>query len=248
MSIKAISWAIEQDLIPLHKVIIISLAMFQNDETGRCFPSRHKLAALVNVSEATLKRHLAILEEGGWIVRTARFNKKTGLQTSNGYFINFRKGRRLNMSPLPQYDDIEIEEAQNEPPTKPGGATAEPPGGSTAEPPTTLKENLKRIAPTGADRNISPEEVSPAAAPCPPPASTPAAAIDWRNRLVQYRKRAIWAKNWGPPMHAPGCLVPPDLVREWDATQGKAFVEEEQKPAWQGRKKRDWQHASSAIN
>lgn len=95
---------------------------------------------------------------------------------------------------------------------------------------------------------ISPEEAQPAAAPCPPPALAPAAAIDWRNRLIQYRKRAIWAKNWGPPMHAPGCLVPPDLVREWDATSGKAFTEEEQKPAWQGRKKRDWQAASSAIN
>lgn len=112
----------------------------------------------------------------------------------------------------------------------------------------TLENKKIESAPTGADRNISPEEAPPAAAPCPPPASAPAAAIDWRNRLIQYRKRAIWAKNWGPPMHAPGCLVPPDLVREYDATQGKAFVEEEQKPAWQGRKKRDWQHASSAIN
>ena len=103
-------------------------------------------------------------------------------------------------------------------------------------------------APTGADRNISPEEVPPAAASCPTPAAPPAAAIDWRNRLIQYRRRAIWPPKWGPPMHAPGCLVPPDLVREYDTTQGKAFVEEEQKPAWQGRKKRDWQQAGSAIN
>lgn len=103
-------------------------------------------------------------------------------------------------------------------------------------------------APTGAGENFSPEEVSPAAPPSPP--SVPASAvrpIDWRNRLIQYRKRGVWARNnkWGPPMHQPGCLVPPELVREWDATQGKAFTEEEPKPAWQ--KKRTWQQAGNTT-
>lgn len=144
MSLKAVSWAIEQDLSPVHKVILITLAMFQNDETGLCCPSKKRLAALVNISEATLKRQIAALEREGWIVRKARFGKKSGLQTSNAYFINFKKGRRLNMSPLPQYDDLENEAAQNEPAQNPGGSYVEPPGGSHAEPPTSLKGTLNK--------------------------------------------------------------------------------------------------------
>lgn len=115
----------------------------------------------------------------------------------------------------------------------------------------TKKKNEQKSA-SGAGENFSPEEVSPAAAPCPSPSAAPAAAPepDWRRRLALYRKNGNWAPagRWGPPMHAPGCLVPAELVKLWDDTQGNAFKEEAAKPAWQNRKKRNWQQASSAIN
>lgn len=243
MSIEAVAWALKQNVtetLPNGKIaakhtaklVLIALANHHNESTGECYPAKWRLMEASCSSEKTVERCLRWLEAEGWIKRIPGYTEK-GRRTSNSYLINFSKNSGGQVDPLPQ-------------PVR--GSRRRRPVPDKLTESTSLNRKNEPCAPTGADRNISPEEAPPAAAPCPPPASAPAAAIDWRNRLIQYRRRAIWPPKWGPPMRAPGCLVPPDLVREWDATQGKAFVEEEQKPAWQGRKKRDWQHASSAIN
>lgn len=234
MSIEAVAWALKQKLPKKQtaKLILIALANHHNESTGECYPAKRKLMDAGCCDRRTVERNVKWLEDNGWIKRSARHAKKggKGRQTSNSYLINFSKSDGGQIAVGGQIDG---------PSECRGTGTGKLPEG------ISLNHKNEPCAPTGAVSNLSPEEASPAAAPCPPPASALAATVDWRNRLIQYRKRAIWAKNWGPPMHAPGCLVPADLVREWDATQSKAFVEEEQKPAWQ--KKRTWQQAGNTT-
>lgn len=195
------------------------------------------------VGRDKLDRIIRELKEADY-VRFVQSRDRGGRMAKSAYVFTADAGQFDENEPLP-----ENPYSGGPPlPEKPFTAAPSPANTDTYKEKKLTKDIHLQSAPTGADRNFSPEEVSPPPAPRPTPAAVPAATVDWRNRLIQYRRRAIWPPKWGPPMHAPGCLVPPDLVREWDATSGKAFTEEEQKPAWQGRKKRDWQAASSAIN
>lgn len=244
MSSEAEKWALQQKVgDSVAKLILASLGNHHHPSTGRCFPKLATLMAAAECSRSTVIRKLKFLEDRGWIKSISRYDAN-GRQTSNEYALLFSRGQGVTLTPSP-FEEARTARVSEGHPAVSGGNGG---GCQHGDTPIILKEKNELGAPTGAGENLSPEEVSTPPAPRPAPVAAPAATVDWRNRLIQYRKRAIWAKNWGPPMHAPGCLVPPELVREWDATQGKAFVEEEQKPAWQGRKKRDWQAASSAIN
>jgi len=255
-------WAVRQDIKdPIAKLVLVALCEHCN-EVGECYPNHETLSDYVRRSKVYIREKIRLLEADGWLKRTKRFgpNKR---QTSNLYTINEDRGETRKAYHARKSLEAE-ERASKRSKTKSsgdGGASPRSSGDAMAaggrdarQAPVSvmpgkqaMNNKDKKVAPDGAVSKISPEEAPPAAAPCPPPTPANAAPPNWRNRLIQYRKRGIWAKNWGPPMHAPGCLVPPDLVREWDATQGKAFVEEEQKPAWQGRKKRDWQQAGNAT-
>lgn len=236
MSIEAVAWALKQSLPKKQtaKLILIALANHHNESTGECYPAKRKLREAGCCDKRTLERNMKWLEANGWLKRVTRHAGKggKGRQTSNSYLINFGKSDGGQFAVGGQID---------------GPSDCRRAGDGKLPRGTSLNHKNEPSA-QARDENFSPEEASPLPAPCPSPAPASAApAPNWRNRLIQYRNRNIWAKNWGPPMHAPGCLVPAELVREWDATQGKAFVEEEPKPAWQ-TKKRTWQTASTAVN
>jgi len=75
MSIKAVSWALEQDVSdPIAKLVLIGLADRYNDERGIAWPAIKWLAIAGSCSDRTVTRKLSKLEELGLISINRRFN------------------------------------------------------------------------------------------------------------------------------------------------------------------------------
>lgn len=92
MSHKATNWAVEQRGIPpIAKVVLWHLADRHNPDNG-CFPDQDTLAASVEVSRASINRHLTELENAGLIRREPRVDKATGRQLSTRYRLAFEEG------------------------------------------------------------------------------------------------------------------------------------------------------------
>ena len=76
MSIKAVSWALEQSLKDATgKLVLIALADRYNDEYGHAWPSVAWLATAGDCSERTIRRKLRDLEAKGYISVTHRHNE-----------------------------------------------------------------------------------------------------------------------------------------------------------------------------
>lgn len=76
MSIKAVSWALEQSLNDsISKLILIGIADRYNDEYGMAWPSVKWLATTGDCSERTVTRKLKKLEEMGLVEVERRFNE-----------------------------------------------------------------------------------------------------------------------------------------------------------------------------
>ena len=76
MSIKAVSWAFDQQIDdPLAKLVLISVADHINESTGDAWPSVERLEQMTCASRRTVLRKLKLLEERGFLQRTKRFNK-----------------------------------------------------------------------------------------------------------------------------------------------------------------------------
>lgn len=69
MSNFALTWAWRQAVEPSGaKFVLVALADFA-DEAGICWPSQATLASNTGQSERTVRGHVRLLEDGGWIVR-----------------------------------------------------------------------------------------------------------------------------------------------------------------------------------
>jgi hypothetical protein len=88
MSIKAVAAALELPLEPLPKILLITLADHHNGSTGRCDPSQGRLAQVARVSVRTVRSHLKILEEAGWISRQ-HLTRPNGSRTNDSYNLLF---------------------------------------------------------------------------------------------------------------------------------------------------------------
>lgn len=91
MSVKAIDWALERDLRPGAKLVLIVLANFADAE-GFAYPSQAKLARLTGQTERTVGTHLAALEAAGLIVRPERKHRVGGRYGKDTYEL--RIGRQ----------------------------------------------------------------------------------------------------------------------------------------------------------
>jgi DNA-binding transcriptional ArsR family regulator len=92
MSHKATNWAVEQRGIPpIAKVVLWHLADRHNPDNG-CFPDQATLADSVEVSRASVNRHLIELEKAGLIRREQRVDPVTGKQLSTRYRLAFEEG------------------------------------------------------------------------------------------------------------------------------------------------------------
>lgn len=104
MSVKALTWAFDQDLKPTPKIILLALADYAND-SGECWPGINSLCEKAGVTRSTLKRNLQILENDSVIVRLER-KRDNGSQTSNRYFLNLG-GVQNGLPPGPRVDPPE---------------------------------------------------------------------------------------------------------------------------------------------
>ena len=81
MSLKAISWAFEQDLTPSAcKFVLVSLADHADVQTGQCWPSIGFLAKRCCMTERSIFNHLAQLEKLGKIKRINRWGRSNVYQ------------------------------------------------------------------------------------------------------------------------------------------------------------------------
>jgi len=76
MSIKAVSWAFDQQIKdPLAKLVLIAVADHINESTGDAWPSVERLEQMTCASRSTVLRKLKLLETTGFLQRTKRYNK-----------------------------------------------------------------------------------------------------------------------------------------------------------------------------
>jgi hypothetical protein len=87
MSIKAVTWALEQEIDdPISQLLLINLADYA-DKDHKCFPGQSLLAKRLRRSIDTVQRHLSKLEKSGHITRELRADAH-GHRTSNLYLLN----------------------------------------------------------------------------------------------------------------------------------------------------------------
>ena len=88
----------QKGLKPAAKIVLYWLADHHNGETGLCFPSLKTLAGECEMDVATVKRHLAALEDMGLIERHKR-HRENGSQTSTQYMLRMSEPLAQNAPP-----------------------------------------------------------------------------------------------------------------------------------------------------
>lgn len=71
MSFQAMTWAVEQKVAPLAKLLLLTLANYADAE-NRCWPSKERLAADTGMSKASVCKYLNDLESVGLVEVTRR--------------------------------------------------------------------------------------------------------------------------------------------------------------------------------
>lgn len=167
-----------------------------------------------------LYRMIDELKEAGYM-RYAQPRDEGGRMKKGVYYIAADPSSLAHIEPLPENPDTDTEPLPEKPDA--GISASRKTRTHTKETEPTKKTDSQKAL----TRDFKNDRVE---------------GIDWRNRLVQYRKRAIWPPKWGPQMHQPGCLIPAHLVKEWDETQGAAFAEKPKRA-----EKTDWTKTTSAM-
>ncbi|MBR7969080.1 helix-turn-helix domain-containing protein [Burkholderia cenocepacia] len=85
MSFQAMTWAVEQDLPALQKLVLLMLANCCNAHTGRCDPSHDTLAKECGMSRDSVRRAIAEIEKKGLI--EIRRQTQNGVNLPNQYVL-----------------------------------------------------------------------------------------------------------------------------------------------------------------
>lgn len=90
MAFEVMAWAVKQD-VPNSgaKLVLLLLANHTNGHTGQCNPSQGLLAKECCMGLSTLRRHLADLEEAGFISVVHQYAEN--MKRPNQYIINFQE-------------------------------------------------------------------------------------------------------------------------------------------------------------
>ncbi len=67
MSFQVMTWAVEQELPALQKLVLLTLANCCNSHTGRCDPSHDTLATECGMSRGSVRQAIAEIEKKGLI-------------------------------------------------------------------------------------------------------------------------------------------------------------------------------------
>lgn len=98
MSVEALSWAFQQDVIPAAKKLVLIALANRADEDGYCFPGYKKLAENCSMDRRTVIRHVKDLELDGLIEITSR-QREDGADTSNLYRLCLKRGEGVKLPP-----------------------------------------------------------------------------------------------------------------------------------------------------
>lgn len=90
MSHKAFGWALNQQLKPIPKLILLYLAYAHNGTSDWCFPSVERIANECMISESSVHKYLNQLEVDVGLI-TKRFRYVESRQTSSEYILHFDK-------------------------------------------------------------------------------------------------------------------------------------------------------------
>jgi DNA-binding transcriptional MocR family regulator len=85
MSFQAMTWAVEQELPALQKLVLLMLANCSNHHTGQCNPSHERLAKECGMSKDSVKRAISELAEKGLL--DIRRLTKDGVNLPNQYSL-----------------------------------------------------------------------------------------------------------------------------------------------------------------
>jgi hypothetical protein len=87
MSFQALTWATEQNLPAMQKIVLLMMANRTSHETGLCYPSLDLLAKECGMTKRSMIEQIAKLEVGGFIavIRSAAEN---GVKQVNRYRLN----------------------------------------------------------------------------------------------------------------------------------------------------------------
>ena len=96
MAFEVMAWAVKQD-VPNSgaKLVLLLLANHTNGHTGQCNPSQSLLAKECCMGLSTLRRHLADLEESGFISVVHQYAEN--MKRPNQYIVNFQGSPQESM-------------------------------------------------------------------------------------------------------------------------------------------------------
>lgn len=146
MSIKYMTWAWEQPLPPVKKLILLKLADNAND-AGIAFPAIRTVAAQCSISPRTAQRIIHSLSERGLVRIENRF-RTDGSQSSNHYILRPHWGGGDKLSPIP------VTVGKNKMHATPRGCQ------DIATPITTIDPSIKQLPKESGCALIFPEEFS----------------------------------------------------------------------------------------
>lgn len=87
MSLAALTWAFNQNLVPAQKVVLLALADYADDE-GKCWPGQETLTRKTSLSVRSIRSQIRALEEAGMLLTIER-RKDGGARATNAYQLAF---------------------------------------------------------------------------------------------------------------------------------------------------------------
>jgi len=113
MSIQAVGWCLEledPELKPASRLVLVAVCNY-SDENAACFPSQKKLGKNTGMTARTVRSHLQILEDLGYITREHR-QREDGSRTTDLIRVWSKpKGKNL---PVGQGEDLDNPKGKNE--------------------------------------------------------------------------------------------------------------------------------------
>jgi hypothetical protein len=140
MSFQAMTWAVEQKVPALQKLVLLMLANRLNHDTGKCIPKIKTLADECGMSETSVKTAMKGLAESGLITIVPRFQES--VQLPNAYVLHTGVGRNAAQGGSPDAPGV-----GRQTPTEPGrlnqeGKQGSPVGSSTPSRPEDVSEQV----------------------------------------------------------------------------------------------------------
>jgi hypothetical protein len=90
MSFQALTWATEQNIPAMQKIVLLMMANRFNHDTGLCCPSHDLLAKECGMTKRSLIDQLSKLEQAGYI-KVIRSTNDKGMKKVNRYVLLFNK-------------------------------------------------------------------------------------------------------------------------------------------------------------